>query len=351
VLVIPAVDKFANYPYVSGLTPDDVTFKNLANPLAQRDLAYPLNPCAGKGLFANAPMDTAGNRDRCPNGDVTVFGSQCLVNADANSVMPCLGGSLQKPAFVFDDTPVDGMAPSASDGRVYNLIGYANDSSGNPQLLKDSRGREVTGLFGRIHTYRSMNEPDSSLPASTGGYTGVCRDLDATSQIGCLMTASKCSLGYAGREAVAQYPNAVSIKVNAVPDQAACLANLSYSLTRKLYLNTMLGFGNARLATQETALAACFVQNPNAATGINTVIGDKGFLPLPSTPAGAVYCEDFNENMICGGAANVNACAPASNPTWFPSVSTICGNGIVETLEECDWGLTPTTCDKTCRLL
>ncbi|MBV9949994.1 MAG: hypothetical protein JOZ69_24345, partial [Myxococcales bacterium] len=77
----------------------------------------------------------------------------------------------------------------------------------------------------------------------------------------------------------------------------------------------------------------------NAATSLATF----GFLNLPSSiNGGAVYCEDFDEQLLCGndGGANVNACATSQGllqPSTF-SFNTTCGNGVREPLEDCDCG-------------
>ena len=76
-----------------------------------------------------------------------------------------------------------------------------------------------------------------------------------------------------------------------------------------------------------------------------------------SSPAGAdtQFCEDFNEQTICGATSNNNACP--SNPTGLPTANTVCGNGTLEAYEECDPGATgipPVNagaggCSATCR--
>ena len=82
--------------------------------------AYPVAPCTGGMVFASAPrVNTVVGR--CPNGDSAIFGDRCLVPADANGNPACLATRFQRPAFVFDNTPRDGVYPTQADGRVYNL--------------------------------------------------------------------------------------------------------------------------------------------------------------------------------------------------------------------------------------
>jgi hypothetical protein len=149
-----------------------------------------------------------------------------------------------------------------------------------------------------------------------------------------------------------------------------------YQLSRKLYFNTLYGFGNIAAegaagtsgdpnAADEIVLA----QFESVAANIDPILTQYHEFPIGPSPNGAPgtpFCEDFNEQKICGAAANVNGCnnnttvsgIPA-DPSAVPTVattSTVCGNGIVEDYEECDFNdTTPAPnksgsgCSSTCR--
>jgi len=136
---------------------------------------------------------------------------------------------------------------------------------------------------------------------------------------------------------------------------------IEYKIARKLYFNSLVGFsgitagtsGQTDTATGELTLAQ--YEANNSATQINPILANVGFFALPSAataPYNAPFCEDFNEELICGAAAgaggtlsNVNGCLTnAGNNSALgvavnlPSQGSICGNGIQEPYEECDNG-------------
>jgi len=145
--------------------------------------------------------------------------------------------------------------------------------------------------------------------------------------------------------AASQETGAVALKIKALEPTVSCIQSFTYPITRKLYFSSMLGFES--VTGQERALAECEA-TPSI---INAALTGHGFVPLPN--GGQPYCEDFNEQMLCGAAANVNACA--NNTGAIPSNSTICGNGVTEQFEECDLGAAgngalPAACSTACRL-
>jgi len=300
--------------------------------------AYPTTPCAaGAAKFGTAPKNYPSGNGLCPNGDTPVFGNQCLVPVDAAGNAGCLAAKTNKPTFIFNNAAVDGVTPSSAnmDGRVYNLHLYKAD--GTYQTDKRTPIRPIQGAFHRIHSTKTMNTPNN---------VGVCTELDATSQIGCLVQASPCSIGYAGKEA-ATFAGVAAIKVNAVDPITACIQNFAYPITRKLYLNTVKGF--SAVTGDELELAKCYADNAK----VNTALLANGFVTLPaSVPGSGVFCEDFNEAQQCGAASNADACA-ANASVGLPTAETTCGNGTVEALEECDLGAAngglPATCSTACR--
>jgi hypothetical protein len=336
----------------------------------------------------------------CPNGDVGSNGF-CLVPADNNGNPNCMSFSADTPPLstvcttqgtsannygnsspgAVCDATAGSLNPQAVDPRVFNL--YAWTWNGSAWVnTSDNAGRPIWGAFKRIHTSQAMYASPSNTTAidnnAPGGPTPspLCNKLDATDQIGCLVQASPCSLGFAGRgsetatgpnpgtSALTMTTNNTGLKILGVPDNAACIQNFSYRYSRKLYLNTMLGFGGA--SAPELDLAKC-ESNPAVISGVAIT---NGFVPLPDAGTwgalvnGKPFCEDFNESANCiapdSGAGNVNACAnndSIGGGGLIPgaSNSTLCGNGVVEQFEDCDNGpsngsaASGATCSLTCR--
>jgi hypothetical protein len=303
--------------------------------------AFPTSACTTSTIFGIAPTviaggGTSGGVGRCPNGDIPVFSNGCLVPVDANGSASCLASKSTRPAFIFDNTPVDGVAPAAADGRVYNLNLYKADGTYNKD--KRSPARSITGAYYRLHSTRTLNLPDTSA--------GACQQLTADRQIGCLVQASPCSIGFGGRDASNQ-PGAVALKVNQLDPTNDCVQAFRYPLARKVSLNTLTGFEN--VTGQELSLSQCFADN----TLVNASLAARGFVGLGSAaPGGGIYCEDFNEQALCGAASNSNACANNAGVS-LPTQNTVCGNGVVEYAEDCDNGAAngaaPAACSTGCR--
>ncbi len=298
--------------------------------------------------------------ETCPNGDDPA-GGLCYVPTDVNHNPNCVNTQSNNTAPITNHTPANGLNPAAVDGRVYNkwVYNFTVGQSSNPVVATDNTNtgsgvvpatqRPIFGAYYRIHQTLTM----------TPGSTAVCALPDATQQIGCLVNASPCSLGYAGRSADSQ-AGSNSILVNALPDQQACIQNFDYPLSRKLYLDTLTGFGAAGVSGQELELAKCENSSGTIVGGsINQAVTDNGFVPLPSVGKNAInggkpYAEDFNEQALCAAASNNPG--PATNVAPMPTVFTTCGNGTVEAFEDCDNGASnvnggaPGTCSTTCRL-
>jgi hypothetical protein len=298
----------------------------------QSPTPYPNLPC-DPGLFAPAPsLETAtGAGLRCPNGDLPVGTDPPKCNVPARLVggvnnFECLNSRSNRPTLGIADT-ANSVAIANADGRAYNLQlrrpngSFATINRPNPDApTAASIEANIVGAFYRIHSTRSM--------AATGA--GACTRVDATSQLGCLAVASDCSISYAGLEGVTQSaPDAVGLRLNNVLPNTAniqCLVSgggcTLYPLSRKLYVNSTRGFedpilaaleppvglasGNGALPDSEQELVKCFAAIPD------TTVTQFGFIPLPGDP----FCEDFNEQTVCGAASNVNACA--NNPAGIP---------------------------------
>jgi hypothetical protein len=372
---------------------------------------------------------------QCPNGDQENL-AKCAVPVDqnltANGSSQCVTQASTNTAklrnitwdgrvwnlHMHDGTGVDGSigyaietipttAPNATgtfcgDGSACTPTGAAC-ADGSACLVRVSL--DFTGGFVRIHQVQTV-------PANTG----ACQMQDATDQIGCLVHADRCTIGYAGdgaRSWAARSPvgkctgSSTTVTLPCKPVGGACgtggtcsaltndndslvvnniaastatvqlLGQLGeYPLSRKLYLNSLGGFAFAP-GDPELQLAKFEAQGQGST--MSGLVTSNGFFLLgdagpqgPDTP----FCEDFNQHTICGAAINDNACnrMPGNSGVLLPdggfipgvsaaamamdgglpgdpdpdaassTTSTVCGNGKVESYEECDPS-TPFTCD------
>jgi hypothetical protein len=293
----------------------------------------------------------------CPNGDVCNNLGGCIAPADASGNPQCLASKLTTNAVVISSQAVplaNPKAPGLNDGRSYNQHLYVETSTaaGGYQANGFSTPMPVTGAFYRIHTNHTL------APAVDGGAPVTCQLPDMTDQIGCLVSASPCSIGYAGRQALTSNLNAQPMKINKQTPALLCIqGNFLYPLSRKLYLDTLTGFAN--VTGQELALAGCETDlaqpGPlNTPAGIvTTAVAGAGFVQIGAfVNNGEPFCEDFNEVMLCGAASNNDACL-IPNSLNFPAYETVCGDGQVDAYEDCDNGTQngppPAACSTTCR--
>jgi hypothetical protein len=317
-------------------------------PLPVLAQAYPTKPCKF-GSFSSlgpaptttvAPVDPeypAATRalikvDRCPNGDIPQFltpsGGRCLVPLAADGDPACISGRNNLPVLTVDSpgaagSPVDttdrldpvkttfnGGASGlwAGDGRVYNLHLYFLDSTDGKikyrTIKRASVDVPVQSAFYRIHTTRTL----------TGTGAGSCQENSATKQIGCLVQASPCSIGYAGGEAKDTLPigTAVAFKVNTLEPTKACIRKLinpgtgtAYPISRQLYFNTMAGFEN--VTGQELELTKCYAGAPTGGlTALETIITDRSFITRGDVgdPKRNPACVDFQQQ----GATAAQGC-------------------------------------------
>ena len=278
--------------------------------------AFPTKPCLrGTFNFGPAPkLSGSSTRDTlCPNGDVPfgnsaadynpvtgqVVGSSglCLVPSAADGDSQCINGRNNLPAVV--DPPIPSLV--ATDGRVYNLHMYGPGSTPTykvdievgkaPGSLGD---RQIVGDFARIHSTRTMSATGPTCPGTSG--SGRCCDkFDSTDQIGCLAAADSCSIGFSGRTALDQtlVTNAgtegvFGASLAGIGNRQECIANVTYPLARKVFINSIPGFENATAA--EKALAACFSGNVSGgATQFASLLSAGGLFPLTGGPA----CQTF----------------------------------------------------------
>jgi hypothetical protein len=293
------------------------------------DPFHDINGCSALGVggqFRYAPMPLGGisaAQLRCPDGNARV-GGQCQWPARQVSGV-----------FRFGCINKKGNLPGARsvanmDGRVYNLI--PRNPDGTIQTVPRVDAADVAGgqpeyqvqvhhAFYRIHGTAVMpnGTPDT-------GSTG-CRLPDATEQIGCLVHASPCSLGFAGLAAdllepnkplAMRAPNAAGGAVPPTEDNirrlndptgagTACAASGDYDirfpLARNLWINALKGFesvgdpdadyDNIADTRREQDLLRCACDRFFADQSATAA----GFITLSALGAG--QCDTAGEGGIC----------------------------------------------------
>ncbi|HVY39013.1 MAG TPA: hypothetical protein VHM31_13805 [Polyangia bacterium] len=307
--------------------------------------AYPTANCSTScDLVAIIRTNQIPNGFTCPDGTAPTLG-KCY--------QPVISSANPDPRCIATNSTKCFGAVGNPDGRAYNLatvvlasqLPTANQATGATyQYALDANKRIMSGSFYRIH----MRKPaPNAAPNASLGQTGICQQPDATQQIGCLVDADRCSIGFAGREAAQDFPGtgtpinpvAEPLKALAVdapggaltppftpganPDLA--LQNLLaapgttpfYPLARRLYLHTMFGFGDAQLfatnppnadaASGERELVKCF----NNASITTVAISDNGYVPH-TTSGGGIECLDYPEESASTASPPVNVQGPGN---------------------------------------
>jgi hypothetical protein len=207
--------------------------------------------------------------------------------------------------------------PGTSDERVFNLMlvdingHFVLDGYTNPNLtLAAIRQNRVVTAYFRLNV--SQANPVNGVPTLAGVPTpafGVvapaansfCKALTSTDQIGCLVKASPCSIGFAGREAADKLPSALNsfayqlgiAAADALPPTDTNINTLLdpsptanfYKMSRKLFVNHWVDPAFTTIATDpnfanEEILYNCF-KDPLVT---NPAVGTFHFLPLATGP-------------------------------------------------------------------
>lgn len=149
-----------------------------------------------------------------------------------------------------------------------------------PDTAADRLARHTAGEFHRLH---------QSLTPSRDSVTGLpvtaCRRPDATQQIGCLTAVSPYSVGFAGLEATT-VSGVVGLKVGNVTARTDTVRNGTYPLTRKLFVNNLVG--NANVTGDEGKLLTCFLDRTYTDPKV-TAAGFITFSDNPNDGAEAAY--------------------------------------------------------------
>jgi hypothetical protein len=209
------------------------------------------------------------------------------------------------------------------DPRLMNLA-VRNPTLNSPATLAGSLlGGEGTGpaslkwatisAFYRIHsndlglTAVPSRNIDPTFPGAFDDGVDICQQQDATRQIGCLVQIpSTCSVGFAGREA-GDSTVTLTAEPFAIGGIDPTIANIqrlipspatAYPLSRRLYYNTLLGFGSAALpnpngpatnyANAQFNLYKCLadVVSPrdDGIAAVTAALDTAGFVEVPGGP-------------------------------------------------------------------
>lgn len=314
------------------------------------------------GCFDNVSHVVIGGTGLCP---YPVFDADGAANTTNDQDFRCINGANNRPTI---STGVNQMDPAikaacivtAFDGRVYNL--HPHNSSGGAYVTQPysysgaftppvtaSGARQVVGAFYRLHETRT----------AVSGFSGCVGDNccgldDSTDQIGCLVGANPCSIGFAGENSlnqeVATLPDAggataprtvFGASIDGKEKAQACVLNGSYPLSRFLWLSTMIGYNTTGGVTgDELELAKCYSGNNLSGATLPALVTAEGFQSIP------VGCKSFDETSASAGCTSpapaTNSCA--NNPTDVANklginenctTGTDCATGICSAAGKC----------------
>jgi ABC-type phosphate transport system substrate-binding protein len=297
----------------------------------------------------------------CPNGDIPkggcwdetlkiviggsgvcpypVFDADGSVATTNDQDFRCINGANNRPSF---SSGVNQMAAAtkaacvstAFDGRVYNLHPHLNNGQYITQAYTYTGGiagvpatgaRPVVGAFYRMHETRT------AVTGFAGCVGDNCCSLnDSTDQIGCLVGANPCSIGFAGENANNQEVATVAdgtttatprtvfgASLNGIEPAKECVLANSYPFSRFLWLSTMTGYRTGGVSGDELELAKCYSGNGlNNGLTIQQMVRNEGFQDIP------VGCRSFNESdPACNDGGPTNSCT--NNPAGVATLAAI----------------------------
>ncbi|NJK89424.1 MAG: hypothetical protein HC923_08455 [Myxococcales bacterium] len=277
------------------LVPESNFDPQVAYALTGPNTTDPVRVC-GTGEFRFTSATSRQLTDNvCPNG-APVLAFQCQAPAFRNTNntfnFSCFNNSTNN-SFLFARLP--------SDGRAYNKIVRL---SNGPIITVDTSGQLINAYY-RMHTRNTITGSDT------------CREPSSTLQIGCLVAADNCSIGFAGRDAFERVPAAGGLQLNGVsplPQEARDFLagdTTAYPFSRFLWVNTLYGFGN--IATNATvsgqdadqaALATCFATR----TIVDVSAIRAGFVTLSDSPGTCSVSGTVCDNGIAANPGEFGPC-------------------------------------------
>jgi hypothetical protein len=434
VLTVPSSD------FIPSLTLNGTPIQQYPTTLCFGSTGGPFLTAKPPQLFTCAPATAGKHAGECPNSDSN-NSNLCFIPSSTTSGSACLNGKTNR-STVFTRASVKTV-----DGRAHNLHMYDGDTATQvsyiTQTVQNGTASPLSlnfvGGMGRIHSVSTIWDTTANTFPNVPNIG--CQMKDATDQIACLGQADPCSVGYAGDGGKSWYTRngtdgnttalcsaltakgattlpkgcstsdtlpSDSIRVDGTYPTAANVQALGtqaveYQISRKLYLNSAVGFAGVNTSTDTVDPAGAgeldFAAWEAVASNTQPILASIGYFTLNTAEApngnetgtgglAKPFCEDFNQNTVCADApSNDNACnrngGTAFGVTGYPTsgssalgyttalpgdpsataasstTSTVCGNGKIEGYEECDDGsanggiasngLPTDKCSVTCR--
>jgi len=248
-----------------------------------------IDPVTGTPVMANKILDPLFG-SLCPDGKT----QPCRVpvnNSTGTNNFNCYLDGLNPTILPLRDNRGFHLHP------VTNAGAYKRDAYVNPNIpvsggIPAARQNRVVTAWFRLHFTHTTNL-NGSVPTLPAGQ--FCRKLSSTNQIGCLVKANACSLGYAGREAVDVFASGPQNMVFRLNDISASVVNIDnlfttpataddYPLARGLYVNSVKGFASV---TGDELTLLNFMRTP---ANIDPIIAARNFIPVPPTVTRSTGC-------------------------------------------------------------
>ena len=249
-----------------------------------------INPATGTPVMVGKIIDTVFPGTLCPDGKT----QPCRVpvnNSTGTNNFNCYLDALNPNILPMRDNRGFHLHPLTNAGVLKRDV-YVNPAipvSGGIPAARQNRG--VTAYF-RLHFSHTTNLNGSvpTLPAST-----FCRKLSSTNQIGCLVKANACSIGFAGREAVDPFlPGPSQNMAFLIAGVAPAVVNVQnlftggtpvYPISRGLYVNSVKGFANVTAGPELDLLN--FMRTP---ASIDPIVTGRNFIQVPASVTRSSGC-------------------------------------------------------------
>lgn len=215
------------------------------------------------------------------------------------------------------------LAVPGSDGRAYNFLVHQQDGTVEYQ---DGAAKKMPVV---AQWRQNMVKLDNSALANGKAFAAadyVCTESDATRNIGCLTANSKCTLGWAGREAafnngqptvhLANEP----VLLNGFTPSNANIGAEVYPFARNLFVNATRGFENIMVDCKNRGGSKAYCEDQRRIAQEFFNMGQPGNL-LPQICSNAGYIP--LDAAVCKGATASAACgAPTIQPLSACGIDT-----------------------------
>lgn len=252
-----------------------------------------MNPSTGTPVMADKILDTLYSGSLCPDGKT----QPCTVpvnNSTGTNNFNCYLDTLNPAILPLRDNRGFHLHPLTNAG-VFKRDNYVNPNipvSGSGTSIPAARQNRTVTSFFRLHFSHTTNL-NGSVPTLPAGQ--FCRKLSATNQIGCLVKANACSIGFAGREAVDAFSAGPKNMAFRVADKSPSVANVEalfttpstaddYPISRGLYVNSIKGFANV---TGDELTLLNFFRTP---ASIDPIVQNRNFIKVPASVSRSSGC-------------------------------------------------------------